>query len=197
VIDDVIVTSKRFPQTSDYEAIDVKTGKITSLGNFSNFVQKDQLDRHIIGEFEINPRDFEVVKLSSGEEDEQLIYYDQNDYAFYVKSGTERPFPDQAPFWTLIVRKNGVKIYETSEESKGYPFLFKKFDVLNSKFIYHKSYGSDTMYRIEGFYEVDLSTGSERLVHADAHPFAISVFDFEEKGMYAQRGDQFILMTKK
>lgn len=197
VIKNIIITNSRFPETSDYVAIDIRTGEVTFLGNFSNNFPKDQLDRHIIGEFEIDPLDFEIVRLTSGGvEEEHLAYFDQNDYAFYMKMGTEKPFNDRVPFYSLIVKKGGVKIYETPAGLRGYPNLFKKFNVVNNKFIYHKSFGSDTEYRIEGFYEVDLSTGEERLIHADDNPFSILVFDFGEKGMYGRRGDQFFSITK-
>lgn len=197
VIDNVVVVNRRFPNIYDHEAIDVRTGEVISLGNIQSFVREDKYDRIMIGEFEVNPNELNVVQLTTGEEEGHLIYYDQNDYAFYLKNGTQSSYSDGVPFHSLIVKKDGVKVYETPTELEGYVNLFKKFNVENNKFIYHKSFESNTEYRIDGFYEVDLATGEERLIHADNNRFSIAVFDFEEKGMYAHRAGKFSIMTKK
>ncbi|SDD21720.1 hypothetical protein SAMN04488104_101954 [Algoriphagus faecimaris] len=197
VIENTVIVNNRFPNIYNHQAIDLTSGEAVSLGNFSRFVQEDNFDRHIIDGFEINPADLELVSLQTGDDGEQLAYYDQNGFTFLVKTDTERPFEDRVPYYSLIVKKDGVKVYETTEALKGYPFLFKKFNVEDNKFVFHKTFGSDTDYKIEGFYEVDLTSGAEQLIHVDVHPFTFLVFDFEDKGMYGKRGNQFMSITKK
>ncbi len=198
VIDNVVVTNKRFPDIRDHKAINVQTGEVVPIGNFSNFVREDQFDRHVIGKFEIDTQEFEAIELVSNEEaGEYLVYYDQNDFAFFMRPETEEPYDDRVPFFSLIVKKDGVKIYETPEELRGYPILFQKFNVKDNKFTYHKTFGSSADYNLEGLYEVDLTTGQEQLVEVIGNPFSLPIFDFEEKGMYGRRGDQFFSITQK
>lgn len=198
LIDDFIVVNKYSPNNFILEAINVKTGETNQIGEFQAPIRDDLFDRLIIGsyKYEIVPNDLKLIELDWDLSFGHLVYIDQNGFEFYINTDSEAPYDDRTPYYGLTVAKDGIKLYETDQASKGYLRRFQKFNVADDKFVYFKTFGGSNNYKIEGFYEVDLSTGTEKLIHADFHPFSAAVFDFGEKGIYMQRGGTFSLMTK-